>query len=345
MFSIDNIHDNINFKLRDLKLINDFLFCNTNEQELIKHKNILDNLADFYNIGITPELVNYYNNPNSDIAYNKVIKFIDNEDIINKIKHETEWYYKFYNKYKSKNIEKVVYMLEKLNGYYTEIKYIDIGHICDCGAKVTVENNIVLCKVCGISEVANMYAIESHEEIKKVGKYKPTKHAAEWLDRIQAIENLKYDNEGLEKCIRDVTECIINDGIFMENITCKLIRKYLKQTNNTMYNRYLVIIKHKITQKPVARFDHDEIKTIIKYFDLVVSIYNKQKGSKPNCPYHPYFIYKIIEQVINNPSSEDRKEEILSSIYLQNTGTVEKNDVYWKEICEKIPEFTFISTV
>ena len=66
-------------------------------------------------------------------------------------------------------------------------------------------------------------------------------------------------------------------------------------------------------------------------------IYNRIKpDNKPNCPYHPYFIYKIIEQLLKDPSDQRRCSEILQSIHLQSRDTLIDNDNIWKPICESL---------
>ena len=65
---------------------------------------------------------------------------------------------------------------------------------------------------------------------------------------------------------------------------------------------------------------------------------------KTNCPYHPYFIYKIIEQIINKDSDKIKKAQILSCIHLQSRETLIQNDLIWGPICSRIPEFKYFPT-
>ena len=57
-----------------------------------------------------------------------------------------------------------------------------------------------------------------------------------------------------------------------------------------------------------------------------------------------FFIYKIVEQILNKPEHEKRKKEILSCIHLQSNDTLIENDNTWFLICDYIPEFTKITT-
>ena len=63
------------------------------------------------------------------------------------------------------------------------------------------------------------------------------------------------------------------------------------------------------------------------YFDKVIRIFDEIKPpEKTNCPYHPYFIYKIIEQILNKDSDRIRKQQILNCIHLQSRETLVDND-------------------
>ena len=81
------------------------------------------------------------------------------------------------------------------------------------------------------------------------------------------------------------------------------------------------------------------------YFDKVIHIFDEIKPpEKTNCPYHPYFIYKIIEQIIKKKSDRIRKLKILACIHLQSRETLVENDRIWVLICLRILEFTYIPT-
>ena len=81
------------------------------------------------------------------------------------------------------------------------------------------------------------------------------------------------------------------------------------------------------------------------YFDKVIHIFDEIKPpEKTNCPYHPYFIYKIIEQIIQKKEDRIRKLKILSCIHLQSRETLVENDRIFSLICNRIPEFTYKPT-
>jgi hypothetical protein len=201
-----------------------------------------------------------------------------------------------------------------------------------------------ICYNCGHTEKMNGEVFNDEQFIyqegqrTRHGKYDPTKHCKFWVDRIQARENIDIP----EDIILSIKKCIWRDKIYVDSITCEIIRGYLKQLRLTQYNNYVPLIKKKITCKEPAQFNERELKSLFMYFSLVIQIFNKIKPpDKSNCPYHPFFIYKIVEQIVPNSK---RKDEILSCIHLQSRETLIENDNIWFQICKDIPVFTKTAT-
>jgi len=141
--------------------------------------------------------------------------------------------------------------------------------------------------------------------------------------------------------INGIKKCIKRDKIWIENLTCETIRSYLKQLKETSYNNHIPLIKKIITGVEPAQLTEHETQLVYMYFGIVIQIFGKIKGDeKANCPYHPFFIYKIIEQVLKGGKNEKRKSNILQSIHLQSRDTLIENDRLWFSICDLIPEFT-----
>lgn len=176
----------------------------------------------------------------------------------------------------------------------------------------------------------------------KHGKYDPTKHCKFWIERIQAKENVSIPDE----VINQIKRCMRRDNMYVDTLTCETIRGYLKQLKLTTYNNNVPLIRKLITRKEIPEFTERELKLIYKYFSIVIDVFSKIKSEdKSNCPYHPYFIYKIVEQIIYKPEDINRKKEILSSIHLQSRETINDNDKTWFEICEYIKEFQPMPTI
>ena len=199
--------------------------------------------------------------------------------------------------------------------------------VCHCGSEQTVANfffNRKECDVCGHITELNQYIQSS-----STASYNPSKHGKLWLDRIQAKENIMIPSDLLQKIKKKIEEEMIN----VDLISCNLIRSYLSLFKGTKYNNNVVLIKKMITKKDPPVLSEEEKRIIMNYFMKIISIYDKIKpNEKINFPYHPYFIYKIIESKIER---ED-KNEILKNIHLQSSYTIKKNDFLWKLICNNI---------
>jgi hypothetical protein len=210
---------------------------------------------------------------------------------------------------------------------------------------IDANTSTLICKKCGLTnelygtvfEDEQFYYQEGHRT--KHGTYDPSKHCRIWVERIQARETTDIPDTVIQK----IKNCIIRDKIKNKNqITCNQIRNYLRSVHNSKYNEHVPLIRKLITGISPPQLTDYEMQLIHIYFDKVIHIFDEIKPpEKTNCPYHPYFIYKIIEQIIDNTI---RRLKILACIHLQSRETLVHNDRLWKPICEKIREFTYCPT-
>lgn len=226
----------------------------------------------------------------------------------------------------------------------------DCADICpQCKTLFNIEEKTAefTCKLCG--HVEKMYGVVFEVEQffyqegsrTKHGKYDPIKHAKFWLDRIQAKENTEIP----DVVINTIKRCLRRDQVYIDNIDCETIRKYLKQSKLTSWNNHVVLIRKMITNVEPQQLTDHEISMIYLYFSNVINIFNKNKGDdKSNCPYHPFFIYKIIEQILISAENKERRKSILSCIHLQSRDTLIENDKVWFSICDELLDFTKIAT-
>ena len=125
----------------------------------------------------------------------------------------------------------------------------------------------------------------------------------------------------------------------------KFPRKQITRGDKSKYNEHIPLIHKLITGITPPPLLESEIQILSLYFDKAINIYDQIKPKdKTNCPYHPYFIYKILEQMLKKNTDRIRKIQILSYIHLQSRETLISNDITWKKICEQIQEFTYIPT-
>ena len=354
--TVDNINTNIINKLNELqRIINIYEGYELSDRDngLVKLlNNNTEELMSIYEFGSIDILKDYYQCTKDDdkvIYYKRFLKFINNENIIGKLK-------KIYTA--CRKIQKC-YEIDDNNIYDAFNKYdyasVDIECIdkindhCSCGNQLQIESKTseAICNKCGSTE--KLYGIVFEDEQffyqegqrTKHGKYDPTKHCKFWVDRIQAKESAEIP----EKIINAIKRRIKRDNLWLERLNCNVIRSYLKEIRETGYNDHVPLIRKIITGQEPQQLTDYELKLIYVYFSRVMQIYNKTKpDNKLNSPYHPFFVYKILEQILKKPDDRLRREEILSSIHLQSRDTLINHDNIWIPICAEIPEFTYIPT-
>jgi hypothetical protein len=128
-------------------------------------------------------------------------------------------------------------------------------------------------------------------------------------------------------------------------ISCKMLRRCLKDIKATKYNENIPYIRRKLTGISPERLFHHEIKLSYIYFDKAVSAFNNlMMSSRSNMRYYPYFIFKIIEMILHRADDKKRLDSIVESIHFQRDNTLVHNDRLWSKICEIVPEFVFKKT-
>ena len=351
--TIDNLCDNINLKFSTLiELFEEYakitdgtdLVEESIESIKILQHNYITNTVDILN--------NYYTAEDDvDLKYlrNQFIKTYHSCNVIG----DMDRFYNICKKIKKKYDINITVELHKIYET-TEIEedFVNASaDFCDkCKMPYSIEEKTAeyVCKNCGKLEKMAGVVFEDdqfyYQEGKRTkhGKYDPIKHAKFWLDRIQAKESTNIP----DTVINAIKRRILRDKQWVDNISCETIRSYLKQLKLTTYNNHTALILKIITGIEPEQLTEIEVRLVYMHFGTVIQIFNKiKKPTKYNCPYHPYFIYKILEQVIKAPHDRIRREKILSCIHLQARDTLIDNDITWFEICDHIPEFSKIATI
>lgn len=286
--------------------------------------------------------------------FNKYKTCIRSNNFLNRLNDIYSELIKILSKYKTV-IERNKLVLRGLNKYIQIYKQANINrkvlyrntNICTCegSLETNTSKSEKQCKACG--RIVNLYGMTCEEEQystngirNKHGTYDPVKHFRIWIGRIQAHESKKTIPRIL---IVNIIKRVREDKLVSKQVTCELIRKYLQILKKSSYNDYIPLIRRMVTGISPPPLTEMEMKQLEIYFKRVINIFNQVKPSnKQNFPYHPYFIYKIIDQVIKKSA---RKTKILSCIHLQARMTLIANDKIWKKICEKMPsEFKYTST-
>lgn len=351
--TIDNINAGILEKfslIQEMILIYNTYELDNNDINILKnYYNIINEQRENYKIDSVNLKIKFYNEKNKKEKikhYKKYTNYIINNNIIGDI----DRFFRLLNNFRSKYI----FSSKKLTSCISKFKLISINltannlnnNICDCGNKLTIEakTSEFQCKKCGkciklygtVFEDDQFWLQEGQRT--KHGKYDPTKHCKFWIDRIQAKENAEIP----DKVINVIKKCLRRDNIWIDQLNCSIIRGYLKSNKLSSYNDHVPLIKKIITGKEPEQLTDVEFDKTCLYFSKIIQIYNKIKpDNKPNCPYHPFFIFKILENIIDN---RIRKNNILSCIHLQSRETLIENDRIWKLICEHLDDFTYKPT-
>jgi len=357
MATIDNINTNIISKIGELKKITSiyakYSLDEKDNSAIESFQSDLDDILTTYELGSIEILREYYDMTTvferKQDLYAKYMTFLSTENIQGRIKR----IYNYCVKLKKYEVDEPELYEAFRNFEYTNIDthYQDeVSKICGkCKIAFVIESKTseLVCNRCGQSEKLWGTVFEDEQffyqegQRTKHGKYDPAKHCRFWIDRIQAKESA----DRIDEVVDQIKMCMKRDQIWLERLNYEMVRKYLKEIGKTCFNEHIPLIRKIITKKEPAQLTDHELKLINMYFCRVVQIYNRTKpDGKPNFPYHPFFIYKIIEQILKKPEDARRKADILSTIHLQSRNTLIVNDILWKDILKYIPEFEYIST-
>lgn len=355
--TIDSINGNIEQRFDTLNQIaeiyNQYDLDENDQQLLTNARAELSDLSESYFSSTVCILKEYYTTTDDSIKkelHNDFVKAFHSANLIGKLKRIWQLFNRLRRSYEIDN-DSLVDLFKTYEMTSVDETFVDRGcEICvKCNKPYDIEekNSEFICKRCGLTEKMKGAVFEDEQFFYQEGqrtkhcKYDPIKHAKFWTDRIQAKESTEIP----EKVINAVKKCIRRDQLWIENITCEVIRGYLKQLKMTIYNNHVPLIRKIITGKEPPQFSDHELRLLYMYFSMVTQVFNKIKSiEKSNCPYHPFFIYKIVEQILNNPKDAIKRREILSCIHLQSRYTLIENDKIWFMICDYIPEFTKIAT-
>jgi hypothetical protein len=358
--TVENINANIELQFTTLSLICEHIsgYELDDKDELILHntQELINSSIDAYYSSVVDILKDYYmatDDNTKKILHNKFVKAFHSSNLVGEIKRIYLTIVKLRKTYEfnSTDLNKLCKQFETttIDESFSNTSS-DICPKCHTQYDIEEKTSEFTCKNCG--HVEKMYGVVFEDDQfyyqegqrTKHGKYDPIKHARFWLDRIQAKETTEIP----DSVINAVKKCICRDQLWKHDVTCELIRGYLKQIKKnkiTSYNNHVALIRKIITGQEPDQLSEYEIKLVYMYFGLSIQIYNKIKGdSKMNCLYHPFLIYKIIEQILTKPGDMRRRKNILSCIHLQSRDTLIENDKVWFGICDHIPGFTKIAT-
>jgi hypothetical protein len=212
--------------------------------------------------------------------------------------------------------------------------------ICVCGRRMVTEQltSELVCDHCGavvplhgtIFKDTQFYNQEGQSQSKH-GSYDTNRHCKAWLDHIQAKDQLDPD----PKCMELLEQCLRRDNVIRKTLTCMQVRNYLKEIGYSKYNYNVPLIRKYVSGIIPYQLTFTEEETIKIDFAKATEIWESIKpSSKPNTPYYPHFIFKIIEHRLRD--RQKHMYSLLECIHLQSSVTSEKNDEYWQIMCQRM---------
>ncbi len=292
-------------------------------------------------------------------AYKEMIRIVMAEDFAGEIDKIMQIAEQFNKGRKNSGIQKYIEMYPRDEYIYPSYSLISDNEVCsNCTNKMSVDSrhSELYCSECGaikelVGTVFEDFQFYSQEGQKaKSGTFNPNRHFQFWWSRILAKEpeeelGDKTDNENLygEKILKEILKLIKRDNKILRLITVNEIRVILKELNRTDLNKNVPLIMKKLTGIGPPFVSNEVALKVENLFTKVIEVGEKiRKNGRVNRNYYPFYIFKIIEQIL--PDNHESKR-ILYYIYIQSEETVKSNEVDWEEICNLLPdELIYITT-
>ena len=237
------------------------------------------------------------------------------------------------------------------------LQYVNYKTCMSCGNEMDIDSvrSELKCKDCAtikqltgiVFEDSQFYNQEGQKA--KSGTFNPNRHFQFWWSHILAKENedelgdSNINNLYGELVLEELNKIIIRDRKVLRRLTVMDIRNMLREIKKTELNKNVPLILKKITGiGPPSLSDEIAIKTENLFTKAIELGEQIKRGSRVNRNYYPYYIYKILEQLI--PEDDYESKRVLYYIYIQSKETVEADDIDWEQICLELPELSYKPT-
>lgn len=227
----------------------------------------------------------------------------------------------------------------------------------DCGEQMSVssETSELTCMKCGkvreligtVFDDSQFYNQEGQKA--KSGSFNPNRHFHYWMNHILAREPedelaIKEDSEdGCKKLLEDLRNITRRDNKILRLLTVDDIRSMLRELDLTRLNKNIPKIMRMLTGVGPPPLPEEICQRVEKLFSRAIEIGERiRPPSRMNRNYYPYYIYKILDAIL--PADDLKHRRVLYYIYMQGQDTLDKNDREWAEICEELPEITWVRT-
>ena len=189
---------------------------------------------------------------------------------------------------------------------------------------------------------AQFYSQEGQKA--KSGTFNPNRHFQFWWMHILAREPEEeigdkddLDNLYGERLLAALRAIVTRDQKILRLLTVNDIRAMLRELERTDLNKNVPLILKKLTGVGPPQLGEAVAVRVENLFTKAIETGERvRRAGRVNRNYYPYYIYKILDLLLEEPDTESRR--ILYYIYIQSKETVEADDVDWEMICDEMPD-------
>jgi hypothetical protein len=242
------------------------------------------------------------------------------------------------------------------HSYTTHGEQYNLCGECKLEMAVKADTSELACPGCGkvreligtVFDDAQFYNQEGQKA--KSGSFNPNRHFRFWMDRILAREPEEElgdkddpDNTCGEKLLALMRTIVRRDRKILRLLTVDDTRAMLKEAGRTDLNKNVPLIMRRLTGVGPPSLPETICQRVEKLFSKAIDVGERVRPvSRSNRNYYPYYIYKILDAILEEDDHDNRR--VLYYIYMQGQDTLDKNDREWEEICVELPEIEWAAT-
>lgn len=207
---------------------------------------------------------------------------------------------------------------------------VDYCNTCKLEIKETKEKDYV-CTGCGVvsEKIIDGFSYKDFENYNSISSsfdYKRINYFTEWLNHIQAKENVNVSDKILNDIKNELLKERITDSSRITPQKIKKILKYLKEPK--LYDHIPSIICTICGVKPLS-MPPEVINKLKEMFTIIQEPFELLKGNRKNFFSYPYVIYKFCELL-------ELREYLPHFQLLKSREKLIKQDILWKRIISQL---------
>lgn len=249
-----------------------------------------------------------------------------------------------YKKIETKAIEAGIIKYEtKISDAKVDQSTLDYENCSFCHTKMNIvlERGQLECSNCGMLKAQSYDTCQQP----KVATFDPLRHFTIGWKRIcgkMGIDELCSDDDPKgEKVIEQLTVIARHEKCMIKKVSIANIRKWLHMIGRTDLYKNASLIKIKMTGIKPPEMGEEIESTLHNMMKLVISACNSKATDRRNRCYYPFYGMKILDYIL---PEGDPKRRIFEYFHVQGEQTIRKDDLDWKEICDKIHVITYRPT-